>query len=267
MDPVLTHAGLELHPGCDKSAFNEPESDHPIRQKLIDMILWADQNSPRSLQVAIGPSELGAACDRQVGYRMAGIAEVNNRTDPWPAIVGTAIHQWTERAVLDFQQHHGTGEWDTEVTVEPDVLVKGHSDYFYRPDNMVCDLKTSSKDVLRKIHKEGPPEGYKTQVQLYGLGYEKSGIEVKKVALVFVPRAGWLSDMYVWTDTYRRDVAEQALARMYSIGNQLIDLEIMTNPHRWQQIEATPGRDCAWCSYRVAREPDLGADAMGCPGV
>lgn len=266
MDKVLTDAGLELHPSCDRSTFAEPEGEHPIRQKLIDMIMWADQNSPRSLQVAIGPSELGDECDRRVGYRMAGIEEVNNRNDPWAAIVGTAIHQWTEKAVIDFQKAHGTAEWETEVAVQPDPLVIGHSDYFYRPESMVVDLKSSGNDVLKKIHKDGPPEGYKTQVQIYGLGYERAGIEVKKVALVFVPRAGWLSDMHVWTAPYDRAIAEKALTRMYRIGGELIDLDIMNQPHRWQQVEATPSRNCAFCSWRINREPDLGADNTGCPG-
>lgn len=270
LDKVLIEMGLELHPMCDKKAlFGEPDGEDPIKSELIDMILWADGNSARSLQVAIGPSELGNPCDRAVGYRMAGVAEPNNRTDPWPAIVGTAIHQWTEKAVNAYEDAHPDPRgrrWLTEQKVRPDPLVTGHSDYFHQPRNMVVDLKTAGRDVMRRIHKEGPPIGNQVQVQLYGLGYEKLGFTVKEVALAFVPRAGWLSDMYVWTQPYDRSAAEGALARMYGIGHRLIELDVMNQPHRWEMVESTPSKSCGYCPFMNVRDADRGADGTGCGG-
>ena len=62
-----------------------------LKHELSQVILWNEHNAPRSLQRAIGPSELGDPCDRKLAYRIAGIEPVNFG-DPWPAIVGTSIH-------------------------------------------------------------------------------------------------------------------------------------------------------------------------------
>lgn len=267
MDPVLAPA--VTHPMC-VPAFAELQDEDPFSQllksKLIEIILWFDKQNPRSKQVAIGPSEIGDQCDRRIGYRIAQIPKCNTEFDPWPAIVGTALHAWLDKAVQAWTQDQGDQvHWSTETTLSMSEFVEGHSDLYSHEFQAVIDWKGAGPDVMRKIRKDGPPVGYMIQTHIYGYGFEQKGWPVKKVALAFLPRAGWLKDMYVWSADYDRSVAESALTRLYGIANRLMSLEVLTQSHRWDQVEATPSNACGFCPwYDAGRE--RGADATGCPG-
>jgi hypothetical protein len=264
--------GMVTHPSCDFMASERPATiTDPValalKAELTEIIQWAQRTSPRSLQLAVGPSELGNPCDRRLAYRVAGYPTVNTGMDPWPSIVGTSIHSWTENAVKRFMNETGVHDWLTEVRLEPDPMVPGSSDLYKISEAMVVDLKTAGTDVFRRVKKDGPSEGYKIQTHLYGLGHERAGRPVRKVALVIVPRAGWLKDMYVWCAPYERAVAENAIARVYQLGAQLIEKDILNNPHRFQDFEASPGDACVWCPFFLRHtEPDQGASGLGCPG-
>jgi len=239
-----------------------------LKQELSEIILWNEQSSPRSKQKALGPSELGDPCDRRLAYKIAGTTPVNIWADPWPAIVGTAIHNWLEVAINHYQAQVGDRGWLTELRVSPDPMVQGRSDIFNTWTKSVVDHKTAGTDKMRKLRKGEPPSpGYISQVHLYGLGHERAGREVRNVALIFYPRAGWLDDAFVWHESYNREIALDALERMYRIGFQLMDLDIESNPHRFQLIEATPGDSCVWCPF-FSREIsyDVAASDKGCPG-
>lgn len=239
-----------------------------LKQELSEIILWNERTSPRSLQRAIGPSELGAACDRQVAYRIAGSEPVNIWSDPWPAIVGTAIHNWLEVAINRYQQQVGDRGWLTELNVQPDPIVRGRSDVFNRITGTVLDHKSTGATTMRKLHKGEPPSpGYITQIHLYGLGHERAGRQVNRVALIYYPRSGWLDDAFVWQEPYNRDIAMKALDRMYRIGFQLLDLDIENNPSAFQLVTATPGDACVWCPmFNKSLDPDVTASEKGCPG-
>jgi len=267
--------GQRTHPFCfphGPVTFDEPAGDMDgeamaVRRELSDVILYAETNSERSQQVAIGPSEVGEPCDRRLGYRIAGIEPVNE-WDPWPAVVGTSIHTWLGDAFTAYEKFTNVGRYLTEAVVEPDDMVTGHSDLYDAERRMVIDWKTVSTKNLAKFKEEGPSESYVIQVNLYAMGQIKAGRPVDKVCLVALPRAGWLSGMYVWIDDYDPDIAQQALDRMYRIGGKLLDLDVISHPHRWAQVKATPSRLCGWCPfYRQGGDDGRGADADGCPGL
>lgn len=238
-----------------------------LKHELSQIILWNEREAPRSRQVSVGPSELGTECDRRLAYRIAGAAPVNLGSDPWPAIVGTSVHDWLDKAINKYQSTMGDLGYLTETRVYPDPLVKGRSDLFNTRTCMVIDHKTTGADGMRKIRKGVIPHGYRVQIQIYGLGHERAGREVKHVALVFYPRSGWLDDCYVYVEPYDKQVALDALARMYALADKLVDLEIETNPHRYQLIDATPGDACVWCPfYRADKAIDVAADENGCSG-
>lgn len=228
---------------------------------LTDVIKWADNQSARSQQVTIGPSELGGLCDRKVAYRIAGAPEVNQFSDPLPAIVGTAIHTWLEKAIGLFQSTHFMDRWLTEVTVHPDPLVVGHCDLYDRELKMVVDFKTVSPTKLKAWKSGGPPEAYKNQVSLYAMGAIKAGMAVRRVALVAIPRAGFLSDARVWADHYDPARAQTLLDRLYRVGGLLVaqgeDMSLSSIP-------AVPGAECTYCPWmRGGTEP---ANLSGCSG-
>lgn len=264
LDATLHDVGT--HPACDEDAMAQAGLATRIKKQLTEIILWANANSPRSLQQAIGPSELGTPCDRRIAYRLAGHPEINTRRDPWPAIVGTGVHTWLEDAVKlwdpDQQQYL------TEQELDIDPLIVGHTDLYEFDAYTVIDYKTAGPDVMRRMVKEGPPAGYKIQTHMYGLGHVRAGRRVDNVALVFLPRAGWLSGMYVWTDRYRPHVAENAIARMYSIGNGLIQVDIANHPEVYDLIPATADH-CGYCPFyrHTGLIDDNVADQRGCPGV
>jgi hypothetical protein len=271
LDPAL--APEVTHPSCNDTSWLQLEDlpdpfNDVLKQQLVHMILWAEHESPRSRQVEIGPSEIGDPCDRHIGYRLANIPAINVGFDPWPAVVGTSVHGWLENAIRTYEAFHRTDDWKTETTLLVDDFIKGHADLYWAPQKTVIDWKTGGPDVMKKVRKDGPPEGYVIQAQIYGLGFVQAGWPVERVALAFLPRSGWLRDMFVWSAPFDRDAAEAALSRVYTIAQQLNDLDIFINPHRWEQVPATPSDVCGRCpwfnSLIMAEE---GASNKGCPAL
>jgi PD-(D/E)XK nuclease superfamily protein len=270
---VLLTPDQVTHPTC--LMIEEPvEGEDPfsvlLKQELVDIIKWQARRNPREWQTNIGPSEIGNPCDRHIGYRLVDIPAINVESDPWASIVGTAIHAWLDKAVREWNSlQDSEAKYLTETELVLDEIVTGHADLYDVGKEAVVDWKTAGADVMRKVVNEGPPDGYKIQTHIYGYLFERAGFPVKKVALVFLPRASTLSKIYVWSADYSRTVAETALARMYGIARKVLELDILTegNGHRWEQLDATPGNHCGFCPwYNPGRDPERGADATGCMG-
>lgn len=261
--------GFFFHPNCIPEFTSVPGMhgmspyDLEIKEDLIEVVRWAAANSKRSQQVALGCSEVGHPCDRRLAYRIAGIGATGYANDPWPAVVGTAVHSWMEHAIGIFQDAHQLQQWTTEQEVDPSPFVKGHTDLYDAKRSLVLDWKFPSPDNLRKMRQEGPSQQYRTQVRLYGLGHLRAGRTVDRVGIVALGRQGWLKDMYVWTEKFDEMLAHQALDRVQRLGEVLIRADL-DDPVTWQGIQAQPDRLCTWCPfYRRGTEA---ADAKGCPG-
>lgn len=267
MDPALFPA--VNHPTC--ITFTEPEGPDPfstlVRDTLVDIIHWADTQNPRSLQVQIGPSEIGDPCDRRIGYKVAGIPVINTSFDPWAGVMGTAVHSWLQEAVDLFQRTNGVDDWITETSLSIVDGVEGHSDLYWRSQRTVIDWKTAGPTMFKKMKLHGPAPGYVVQAHIYGYGFEKAGYPVDRVALVFLSRAGWLRDTYVWWEPYNRKVAEVALERLFEIAGTVLDLDVLNQSHRWEQVPAVTSDGCGICPwYNPARSAEMGASHEGCPG-
>lgn len=255
------------HVNCEPIEFGKVPGSDPVatalKTDLTNAILWVDGNSTRSQQKALGPSELGSACDRKVAYGLTGTPEINAFKDPWPAIVGTAIHGWLENALGAYQEHHRINRWITELTVHPDELVVGHLDLYDQTLNTVIDWKSLGTQKMRDWKKQGPPDKHLNQVMLYAKGAIRQGLPVEKVALIGVPRAGWLSDMTPYVYDYDESRADAALARMYSIAQQVINIGADRNDLKMVEIPAEPDKgDCQWCPWF-----DMKNWGAGCEGV
>jgi hypothetical protein len=260
LDKMLLDTGEEYHPSCMPTDPNEALGV-ALLSDLTDVIKWTESHSARSVQKSIGPSELGSLCDRKIAYRLAGVPEANWWSDPLPAIVGTAVHAWLEKAVNRFQEVHFMERWKTELTVQPDPMVTGHMDLYDSEIQAVIDWKTVSPTKLKAWKADGPPEHYKDQVNLYGRGAVNAGAQVAKVVLVAVPRSGWLRDMQIWVDDYRPERAQAALDRMYKIAGTLID---MGEDLSFEAIPAAPSGECAFCPWYKGGSDR--ASMSGCPG-
>jgi hypothetical protein len=244
--------GQEYHMTCGPRRMEDA-----VKARLMEVIKWADANSDRTLQVGLGPSELGENCERQLAYRIAGVQGVNKYMDPWKAIVGTAIHSWLEDAVNSYQRAHGLHEFMTETVIPIDEMVTGHSDLFWR--NSVWDYKSKGKDKLKQLKLHGPTDKEIDQIQLYGLGQERAGRKVEYVGIIGLPRDGWLEDIVVWADKYDRRYAESVLQRPYLIALNLLEQQ----PIDWESVPAAPSRLCGFCPFYRGGRP---ADSTGCPG-
>lgn len=233
-----------------------PPPPHPMAVVLNDAIreqFWNSQyHSARSLQSALGPSELGNPCDRALAYATHGTRPVNF-PDPMPTLWGSALHLYL--AGWFRQQDAGTGRY----LVENRVVYKGipgTCDLFDRRRNTLLDWKSTTKDS-RKLRAFGAPTSeHLTQLSIYACGLEGAGEDVQRMGLVLVPRDGALDDLRVWltdfTDEHRK-LADNAIERL----GQLAQLDPV-------QARPTPNILCPWCPYYRPRSQDL---STGCPAT
>ncbi len=225
--------------------------------------------APRSQQVHLGPSEIGAECDRQIVAKLIGAPKTNHVADPWPSIVGTSVHSWLATACEDDNAREGMLRWITEQAVEPAAGYGGHADLYDAVEQAVVDWKALGATSLNKIKSAaGPPRRYVVQLLLYARGYRNLGLPVKRVVIAALPRtASTLDTMYCWShdcepadDVLINDVLNQMAARQAAaqlIRNGQLSLN---------QVKATPdATECFFCSiYRPSAAYDGGP---GCPGM
>lgn len=110
-------------------------------RELHGLIVRQAQQAPRSLQVHLGPSELGAVCDHQIVAKLIGAPRTNHVSDPWPSVVGTSVHAWLATACEDDNRRDKTLRWLTEQAVEPAPGYGGHADLYDAQEQAVVDWK------------------------------------------------------------------------------------------------------------------------------
>jgi hypothetical protein len=224
--------------------------------------------APRQLQVHLGPSELGHVCDRQVVGKMAGLPVTNHVSDPWPSIVGTAVHAWMAEAFTGDNARRGV-RWVPEQRVTPHPDHPGTADLYDGLEQALVDHKVLGPTSMAKVRSpEGPARHYLVQLLLYGRGYRLLGLPVRRVVLAAWPRTGSsLDGLYVWErehspadDALLEQVFTQTAARAaaaVAVHDGRLDIS---------QIPNTPDADaCFFCPlYRPQASRD---DLYGCPGT
>jgi hypothetical protein len=225
--------------------------------------------APRSQQVHLGPSEIGAACDRQIVGKLAGVPRTNHISDPWPSIVGTAVHAWLARALDDDNMRDRTLRWLTETAVAPHPDYPGHADAYDVEEQAVVDWKILGSSSLAKVKSpKGPSRRYQVQLLLYGAGFRALGLPVKRVVLAALPRtASTLDGMFVWDHVCTpedEDLVREVLARTQV--RQEIAAWVRDGSMSLLQVPASPdGDECFFCPlYRAQSAYDKGP---GCPGT
>ena len=187
-------------------------------------------NDPRSLQVAIGPSALGAECGRCLVHMLAGTPERPEAA--WLPTIGKAVHEWAEgvflrheftRAALGMSGRY-LPECRVTVGVVGGVEISGSTDVFDTHTGTVVDWKVVGTTTLKAAKAHGASLQYQRQAHLYGKGWEDAGYTVKSVLIYFLPRnAMTLGDAYPWQTNYDRAVAEETLARADDIADAIDD--------------------------------------------
>lgn len=255
-----------VNPFTDPGDSPLPEAAADLKAEFMTMIRWHEEFSPRTMQIALGPSDLGTECIRRLAYKVAGIPGYH-RGDPWAAFVGSSIHARVEDVIRRYtKEFELPGDWLIEGRVQVTPEIAGKADLVH--EDMVIDIKSASPDVMKKLPKEGPREGYKVQVNAYAYGLNQAGRDIKKVAFIFVPRSGRLDDTYVWVDEYRPEIVKKALDNVYQIADNLWEMDILNHPEKWNMVPANP--DFMWCQYcplfNKAMDATDPATDKGCPG-
>ena len=224
-EPMTPVTGIRLHPTCDGNPdVNASEAFSLIEQDII--------GQPRSQQTRIGPSEIGVPCDRRLGYKLAGVPEVNDRGTPWKPYVGTAMHEQVGNVMARDEVRRITADPDggsrhhveerVSVGVVGGVEITGSCDWFDEHRGEVWDWKFVTRNKIRETYRpNGPGEQYRIQGHLYGRGWQRAGYDVRTVGVIFFTRDGEFTDRHVWWEPYDERVAIDALARLESIATSL----------------------------------------------
>lgn len=223
-----------------------------VAKLLTDQVKDFNNWSPRSRQTAIGASEIGHPCSRRLGYKMLGVEPVNTDTDSWPAIVGTSVHKYLERA---FSKHP---DYATEVKVQLEPWTQGTADLVHLPSKTVIDHKVVGTTSLKTYRREGISPLYRVQLSMYAAGLNLAGIEIENIAVMFWSRSGMMRDAFAITEPYDETIVEQYLARFDAIKSLT---EMGTDA--LSMLPTTPS-NCIYCPYFFPLSSDT---AMGCNGV
>lgn len=205
-----------------------PEADpQAVPTELRTIIEAAIANQPRSLQKAIGPSELGMDCTRCLTHKLAGTPE-QAQSAAWLPFVGTAVHEELEAIFIRHEQTRATLGMPHRYLPENRVTVghiggtpiAGSTDLFDTHTGTVTDWKIVGTNTLRSVKGNGASGQYRKQGMLYGKGWEDAGFTVTTILIYFLPRnAVSLADAIGWSAPYDRNVAEEALAHAERIHN------------------------------------------------
>src|SRR5437588_2290578 len=126
--------------------------------ELRRVVVTHAARAPRSLQRHLGPSELGTPCDRQVAGKLAGLPTTNHVADPWPSVVGTAVHVWLAEAFAADNLRRNLLRWAPEVRVSPTDAHPGTADLYDAVEAAVVDHKVLGENSMRKVQSaDGPP--------------------------------------------------------------------------------------------------------------
>lgn len=247
--PVLprSHTGHARTPAQSTPSPKEVFTPEPFEALYSRIVEDRVLRHPRSLQTAIGPSELGEPCARKLLARLAGLKDPRQEV-AWKTVIGTAVHSWMEDC---FTEANGDNqntprfvtEWRVDVGEVGGRTVSGSCDLYDTLTHTVADHKCVGIKQIAKYRVDGPPEIYRRQINLYALGFlrDQGWGTPKRVAICFLPRDGEWGKRWVWEAPVDYPLAIDTLNR----ANQLAQL-LATDG-----LEAAQARqelcDSPWC--------------------
>lgn len=233
-----------------------------IASMVIGDVKHAAATDPRSLQVALGPSDLGTPCIRRLAYGILDWPKTNADTDPWATIIGKAVHAWMAETYEARNRSLGYERFLVERRVYLPGPVAGSCDLYDRDTRRLIDWKVTGLPNLKKYRANGPGAQYRTQVHEYALGRQLAGDTPEHVAVVFLPRGGRITDLHVWAEPYQPQIAVDAIKRYQATRDALVTVDPEQFPDRWAMFP-TADAHCMWCPFHLPMSSDL---SRGCPG-
>jgi hypothetical protein len=233
MRTATRQVGQDQGPGWHQLTYSlevdHSEADRAISvaDSYMDAVADSIVNQPRSLQKRIGPSEIGMQCNVALLHKLAGSDEPKRTNEyPWKPTVGTAVHDYLEKAFDRIgKQGLYPGRYLTERKVTVGEVggqaITGSTDLYDTVERAVIDHKAVGESSMNKYRRSGPSNLYRIQAHAYGKGWEDAGMKPELVVVAFLPRDGELSDTWFWSEPYDRSVAEQALAHLNELHDEL----------------------------------------------
>jgi CRISPR/Cas system-associated exonuclease Cas4 (RecB family) len=222
-----------------------------VTNSLIDQVKEYATWSPRSQQTMVGASEIGTPCARRLAYKLLDVEAVNTDMDSWPAIVGTSVHAYLERA---FKKNP---DYMTEVKVMLEPWTKGTADLVHLPSKTVIDHKVVGVTALKKYKSEGMSQQYRVQLNMYALGLRLMDIEIDNIAIMFWSRSGMMRDAFSITEPYDESLVDDMLKRFDAI-KEMTTLGVTSLP----LIPTTPTH-CMYCPNYLPLSTNIEAACNG----
>lgn len=257
--PTTVPAALVLKPPTQVVKGSVLSTDQArLRAELIGVVREYAAEDPRSLQVAIGPSEIGDPCDARIARTVLGLPKVND-SDPWASFVGQATHAKLADA---FGWANDIGEattGDRRYLIEQRVYltdgISGSCDLYEAGD--VIDHKVVGTDTMKAhlAHGWAANPKYGTQLDLYGLGWRNAGQPVERVSLALWPRSGFLDGLLVLTRPWDQGNAERAMERLSAITERAVRDKMDDEDAPWEEMPTAPGKGCGFCPFHAPNQP------------
>jgi hypothetical protein len=260
---------------------SESKNEDALLTDLKAMVIAHDHSHPRHNQIALGPSQVGHPCARNVisGLLADTSSVINPRGDVLPSYIGVAAHKAMEEAAkLDNERLlKEIGEnwslisgfplprWLTETKVTVREGLTGTCDLYDTWTNTVIDYKFPGTTAMTEYRKNGPSPIYESQAFLYGRGYQNAGYPVDRVGIWFIPRAGRLSGSFLWIRPYDDTRVDSILKRLDDMIVLIDELQIEQHPERLALIPLTPYQ-CTWCPWFAINPERHGVNPYACAG-
>lgn len=242
-------------------------------RELREIVVRQAHRQPRSVQRNLGPSELGHVCHRQVVSKMSGQQITNHVADPWPSVIGTAVHalfaQFFENEnAINGPMPDGLPRWTTERKVAADPRYPGTADLHDGYELALVDHKILGPTTMAKVQSaNGPPWHYIVQLLIYAQGYRNEGKRIDRVVLAAWPRTSpTLDALYCWERPYEPARDDEILRQVFALTalRQQVAQEVLAGRLPIEAVPRTPSDDCYFCFvYRPQSALDNGP---GCPG-
>jgi hypothetical protein len=246
------------------------------REMLMASVRAYAAADPRTLQAAIGPSEIGDPCDARVLRKLLGFPAVN-QPDPWASFVGTAVHAKLAEVFEAVNMSIGRERFLLERRVWVSDDISGSTDLAdvewteateTSPGSGIVDIydhKVLGTDSFRtvKAEKLAPGSKYGVQIDSYALGWQRAGYEVRSVNLALWPRSGFLDGLLVIERKPDFANATAALARLDMLRDVGTRVDAATRDEPWIGTEeagpaiilTTPGKGCGFCPFYAPLAP------------
>lgn len=247
-------------------------NDHPVRERLLNVVREKIENHPRSLQKAIGPSEIGHPCTRWMSYKLSDIPPIPRPRDKWRATVGTFVHFGLGET---FEEHSamvkriiGIDLWLVENRVNVGTVqagdgydIYGGCDLYSVIDSMVVDWKIVGKTTMDTVRRKKTVDDlYRVQSHSYGRGWQRQGRPVVDIGVMFMPASGALDEAILWWEPYDESVAVEAIDRVTAVQTVVNTLGVNAPA----MMPATEHYCLDRCEWYKRGSTDL---TIGCPGV